>query len=205
MKISSKIVGLLLCAAPFASQAVAQEAPPPAPIQLGKDGHEYLIGPGDNLQIFVWRNPELSVKVPVRPDGRISTPLVEDIVAVGKTPSDLAREMETRLAEYVRSPQVNVIVESFAGTFDDRIRVVGQAAAPKTVPYRDRMTLLDVVIEVGGLGEFAAGNRAKIVRRVDGKSTEIKVKLGDLVNKGMVKYNMPMQPGDVLIIPETRF
>ena len=205
MKIASKALASLLLLSALAQTTAAQDAPPAAPVQLGGDGREYLIGPGDNLQIFVWRNPELSGRVPVRPDGRISTPLVEDIVAVGKTPSDLAREMERRLAEYVRSPQVNVIVESFAGTFDDRIRVVGQAAAPKTVPYRDRMTLLDVVIEVGGLGEFAAGNRAKIVRRKNGETKETKVRLGDLVNKGKVQYNMPMQPGDVLIIPETRF
>lgn len=194
------IVGTLLSDV-VTGQAAVDPLDPPS----GQGGQEYSIGPGDSLQIFVWRNPELSVKVPVRPDGRISTPLIEDIVAVGKTPSELAREMERRLADYVRSPQVNVIVESFAGTFDDRIRVVGQAASPKTVPYRDQMTLLDVVIEVGGLGEFAAGNRAKIVRKIDGKTTEIKVRLGDLVNKGKVEYNLPMRPGDVLIIPETRF
>src|SRR5690606_3943628 len=134
---------------------------------------EYLVGAGDTLQIFVWRQPELSMTVPVRPDGRISTPLVEDLVVVNKTPSQIAREIEARLAEYIRSPQVNVIVQNFVGSFGAQIRVLGQAVQPRSIPYRDRMTLLDVVIEAGGLTEFAAGNRARVVRTVNGETRQI--------------------------------
>lgn len=166
---------------------------------------EYIIGPGDTLNIFVWRNPELSVTIPVRPDGKISTPLVEDITAVGKSPSQLARDMESVLSEYIRSPQVNVIVEEFVGTFGDQVRVVGQATAPQSIPYRDRMTLLDVMIEVGGLTEFAAGNRSKLVRVADGKTEEFRLRLDDLVNKGDLQENIMIMPGDVIIIPESVF
>lgn len=166
---------------------------------------DYLIGPGDSLNIFVWRQPELTVTVPVRPDGKVSTPLVEDIVAVGKTPTELAREIEHVLSQYIRSPEVNVIVQNFVGTFGEQIRVIGQAAQPMSLPYRDRMTLLDVMIEVGGLTEFAAGNRSRVVRSVDGEAREIRVRLDDLLKRGRIQHNMPMQPGDVVIIPESVF
>ena len=166
---------------------------------------EYLIGPGDSLQVFVWRQPELSVTVPVRPDGRISTPLIESLVAVGKTPTQLAREIEGALSEYIRSPQVNIIVQGFVGTFDDQIRVVGQATEPKSVAFRDGMTLLDVMIEVGGLTRFAAGNRSHIVRVVDGRSQEIRVRLDDLLNRGRIEENVLLRPGDMVIIPEAVF
>jgi polysaccharide export outer membrane protein len=165
---------------------------------------EYQIGAGDTLQVFVWRQPELSVTVPVRPDGRISTPLIEDIVAVGKSPTQLAREMEAALAEFIRSPQVNVIVQEFVGIAADQIRVLGQAVQPRAVPYRDRMTLLDVIVEVGGLTQFAAGNRSRVVRAVNGEAQETRVRLDDLL-RGKIKENMPMRPGDVVIIPEARF
>ena len=165
----------------------------------------YLIGPGDTLDIFVWREPELSSSVPVRPDGRISTPLVEDMVAVGRTPTQLARDIEGVLSEYIRSPQVNVIVRGFVGTFGEQIRVIGQAAQPRSIPYRDRMTLLDVVIEVGGLTQFAAGNRSQVIRNTDGETREIRVRLDDLINQGDLGQNMAMQPGDVVIIPEAAF
>lgn len=165
----------------------------------------YQIGPGDTLNIFVWRNSDLSVVVPVRPDGKISTPLVEDMVAVGKTPSELARDMEEVLSEYIRTPRVNVIVEGFVGTFSEQVRVVGQAAQPQSIPFRERMTLLDVMIEVGGLTAFAAGNRSKLVRVVDGGTQEYKVRLDDLINKGKLEENMLMAPGDVIIIPESIF
>jgi polysaccharide biosynthesis/export protein len=165
---------------------------------------EYRIGAGDALNIFVFNHPDLSRDVPVRPDGLISTPLIEDMRAAGKTPSELARDMEKALANYVRSPKVNVIVTGFVGSFGDQVRVVGQAARPQALPYRAGMTLLDVVIAVGGLAEFAAGNRAKLVRRIDGKEVTFKVKLDDLVHKGDIKANMPVRPGDVLIIPESR-
>jgi polysaccharide biosynthesis/export protein len=167
---------------------------------------EYHIGPGDQLNIFVFNQPELSTQVPVRPDGLISTPLVEDIQAAGKTPSELARDMEKKLAEYVRSPSVNVIVTGFVGNYGDQVRVVGQAANPQALPYRSGMTVLDVMIAVGGLKPFAAGNRARLVRRgADGKTTEMRVRLDDLLNDGDIKANMTVQPGDVLIIPESRF
>jgi polysaccharide biosynthesis/export protein len=166
---------------------------------------EYKIGPGDSLNIFVWNHPELSLTVPVRPDGLISTPLVENIPAAGKTASELGRDIETKLSEYVRSPKVNVIVTSFVGVFGDQIRVVGQATKPQSLPYRANMTVLDVMIQVGGLAPFAAGNRAHIVRQVNGKSTEIPVRLNDLLNKGDINANVAVQPGDVLFIPESRF
>jgi polysaccharide export outer membrane protein len=159
---------------------------------------------GRSAQVFVWNNKELSTTVPVRPDGLISTPLVEDMAAAGKTPSELARDLEKALSEYVRNPKVNVIVTSFVG--GAQVRVVGQAVNPQALPYRSNMTVLDVMIAVGGLDEFAAGNRAKIVRRAaDGSQQEIRVRLADLLNKGDMAANVAMEPGDVLIIPETRF
>ncbi|MBL8201872.1 MAG: polysaccharide export protein [Chromatiales bacterium] len=166
---------------------------------------EYVIGPGDTVQVFVWQHPEVSVTIPVRPDGRISTPLVEDLPAVGKTPTKLARDIELALAEYIRSPKVNVIVSNFIGTFSNQVRVVGQAAAPQAIPFRQEMTVLDVMIQVGGLAENAAGNRATIVRREGDQQLEIPVRLDDLLNKGKIAANIPMRPGDVLIIPESRF
>lgn len=166
---------------------------------------EYLIGAGDQIQIFVWRNPDLSISVPVRPDGKISTPLVEDMQAVGKSPTQLSRDIEVVLAEYVKSPKVNVIVTGFVGVFSEQIRVVGKAASPRALSYRREMTLLDVMIEVGGLAEGAAGNRAKVLRSYGGQQREIKVKLNDLLDKGMISANLEMLPGDVLIIPESRF
>jgi polysaccharide export outer membrane protein len=166
---------------------------------------EYLIAPGDTLAVFVWRQPELSVTVPVLPDGRISTPLAEDIVAMNKTPTQLAREIEGALSEYVRSPQVNVIVQNFVGTVRSQVRVLGQAVQPRAVPYRERMTLLDVILETGGLTEFAAGNRSRVIRNVGGESREIRVRLDDLVNGGELEENLFMQPGDVVIIPEAAF
>lgn len=166
---------------------------------------DYRIGPGDALNVFVFDHPELTVNVPVRPDGFVSTPLIEDIPAAGKTPSELARDMETVLAKFVRSPKVNIIVTNFVGTYADQIRVVGQAARPQALPFRANMTLLDVVIQVGGLAEFAAGNRAKVLRRENGKMLEIRVRLKDLLNEGDMSANLPMRPGDVLMIPESRF
>jgi polysaccharide export outer membrane protein len=181
-------------------------SPPPsqeADIEAVSTKGDYKIGPGDTLNIFVWRNEELSVTVPVRPDGKISTPLVEDMVAVGKSPSELARDMESVLQEYIRAPRVNVIVEGFVGTFGEQVRVLGQAVSPSSLPYRERMTLLDVMIEVGGLTQFAAGNRSKLVRVVNGQTEEYRVRLDDLVNKGELAENMLVLPGDVIIIPES--
>jgi len=181
-------------------QAPAQPAPAPA-----QDSASYIIGPGDTLKVFVWRHEDLSVTVPVRPDGRISTPLVEDMPAAGKTSTQLARDIEVALQQYVRTPTVSVIIEQFVGTYGASVRVVGQAAKPQSLPYRDGMTLLDVMISVGGLAEYAAGNRAKLIRVVDGKQTETRVRLDDLMNDGDIKQNIPMRPGDVVIIPQARF
>ena len=165
----------------------------------------YVIGAGDGLQIFVWGHEDLSTEVQVRPDGAISTPLVEDMQAAGKTPTQLARSIEAVLSEFVRSPTVTVIVQQFIGEYGRQIRVVGQAMQPQALNYREGMTLLDVMIEVGGLSEFAAGNRAKIVRRQNGEEITIDVRLNDLLNRGRMDRNVNMMPGDVLIIPESLF
>jgi polysaccharide biosynthesis/export protein len=165
---------------------------------------QYLIGPGDQLQIFVWNHPELSPTVPVRPDGRISTPLVENMVAVRKSPSQLAHDIEVVLAEYIRSPKVNVIV-TLAQSVYSQVKVVGQVAHPQAVPFHDGMTVLDAVLQVGGLGPYAAGDRARIVRVENGTSHEIRVKLARLTQKGDMKQNLPLQPGDVLVVPQAFF
>jgi polysaccharide export outer membrane protein len=164
----------------------------------------YLVGPGDSLQIFVWRNPELSTTVPVRPDGKISTPLVEDMVAVGKTPSQLARDIEKVLAEFIRSPQVNVIVSVPVSAFS-QVKVIGQVTNPQSLPYRQGMRVLDAVLASGGLAQYAAGNRARISRKENGKEVTIKVKLNKLINDGDMNYNFELRPGDVLVVPESRF
>jgi polysaccharide export outer membrane protein len=184
---------------------------PPAPVSTGPGtaasaaNPEYRIGAGDGLHVFVWNHPELTVTVSVRPDGLVSTPLVENMQAAGKTPSQLARDLETALAEYVRTPKVNIILTGFVGNAADQIRVVGQAAKPQSLPYKANLTVLDVLIQAGGLSEFAAGNRARIVRRIDGQQVTIPVRLNDIQNKGDMRTNVAMLPGDVLIIPESRF
>jgi polysaccharide biosynthesis/export protein len=166
---------------------------------------DYRIGPGDKLRIFVWRNEDLSAEVVVRPDGKMSMPLVDDMQAEGKTPTDLAADLERTLGDYVRSPKVNVIVESFVGTFGDQIRVVGQAINPRPVSYRARMTILDVMLEVGGLTDHASGNRAKVMRQVGSKQQGIAVRLNDLLYEGDLKQNIEMLPGDVVVIPTAIF
>jgi polysaccharide biosynthesis/export protein len=187
------VVGLLL----VCGSVVAAEAP-------ARIADDYIVGPGDSLQIFVWRNPELSVTVPVRPDGKISTPLVENMVAVGKSPSKLARDIELVLSEFVRTPQVNVIVGTAVSTFS-QVKVVGQVRQPQGLPYREGLRVLDVVLATGGLTDFAAPNRARIVRQVNGKNVETRVKLGDLLNKGDLRQNIELKPGDVLIVPQSLF
>lgn len=176
---------------------------PPAPRSAAVPEHRYLIGPGDTLNIVVWRNPELSMTVPVRPDGRITAPLIEDMVAIGKNPTELAREMEGRLKRFIQDPVVTVVVQNFVGPTSEQIRVVGQASKPAAIPYRQNMTLLDVMIAVGGITEFAAGNRAVLVRQNEGK--EYNVRLRDLLKRGDVSANVEMRPGDVIIIPESWF
>jgi polysaccharide export outer membrane protein len=204
MKLISVLV-LLLCATSsvIAAEAVVDDGGQPPAVQPGQIGEDadYIIGPGDTIQVYVYRHPDLSISVPVRSDGKVTTPLIEDVVAVGQTPSGLARLMEQRLAEYIRNPQVNIIVTGAQNAFN-RVTVIGEVGAPQSVPYRQGMTALDAVLAVGGLGEFAAGNRARIVRKdASGKETEIRVKLADLVNKG----NVDLAPGDMLIIPKSIF
>ena len=167
--------------------------------------YTYIIGPGDNVNIFVWRNPEVTMSVPVRPDGKITTPLVEDLQASGRTPSELAREIEEVLSTYIKDPSVTVIVTGFIGPYDQQIRVIGEAAEPRALPYKQDMTLLDVIIAVGGLTEFAAGNRVTLVRQVNGEETKYRLKVDDLIQDGDISANVYMLPGDVLIVPESWF
>ncbi|MEP7311048.1 MAG: XrtA/PEP-CTERM system exopolysaccharide export protein [Pseudomonadota bacterium] len=197
---------VLIAVAMIGSPSAPALGAEPDPAQLQNTvGPEYVIGPGDTLDVFVWRNADLTKQVPVRPDGKISTPLVEDMVAVGKTPTQLARDVEKVLAEFIRSPKVNIIVAN-AVSANSQVRVVGLATTPRALPYREGLTVMDVVITVGGLSEFAAGNRAKIVRAVPGdKPKELRVRLKDLLEKGDMRQNIVMQPGDVLVIPESRF
>lgn len=170
------------------------------------DTSTYVIGPGDTLSVFVYRSPELSeANLPVRPDGRISVPLIEDVSAAGRTPTQLAREIEDRLKKYVKDPTVTVIVRSFIGPFNRQIRVIGEATEPTAIPYREHMTVLDVMIATRGLTKFAAGNSAIIVRRDDGQQKTIKVRLNDLIKDGDIGQNVEMMPGDTLIIPQTWF
>ena len=198
------IILMLLVILTLAPVAQAAEEPAPAPPPTDESSAHYIIGPGDMLQVFVWRNSELTASVPVRPDGKISTPLVEDMVAVGKTPSQLARDIEKVLSEYIRSPQVSVIVSQPVSTFS-QVKIIGQVGKPQSIAFREGMTVLDAVLAVGGLAPFAAGNRAKIVRADHGKIKEIRVKLADLLNDGDLKQNLLLQSGDVLVIPESRF
>jgi polysaccharide export outer membrane protein len=178
---------------------------PDAPSTAPDVTETYRIGPGDTLRVFVWGNPGLTETVPVRPDGRVSVPLLEDVEVANKTPAEVGREIEERLQVFIEDPLVTVIVSDFVGPFTQQVRVVGEAAEPQAIPYRADMTALDVMIEVGGLTEFAAGNRSTLVRGTGGETTEYRVRLGDLVRDGDITANVPMQPGDVLIIPESFF
>jgi polysaccharide export outer membrane protein len=198
------LLALFLAGLVLSLPASAQTGAPEAAPAESKVAADYVIGPGDTLQVFVWRNPELTSTVPVRPDGKISTPLVEDMVAVGKTPSQLARDIEKVLGEYVRTPQINVIVTQPASVFS-QIKVIGQVVRPQSIAFREGLTVLDAVLAVGGLGPFAAGNRAKVVRIENGKAKDIRVKLSSLVNGGDMEQNIMLQPGDVIVVPESRF
>ena len=179
---------------------------PPMAAEL-EQGFEpwYLIGPGDSVNIVVWRNPELSMTVPVRPDGKITTPLVEDLPASGRTSTQLAREIEKALSKYIQSPVVTVIVSGYVGPYSEQIRVIGEAAKPQALPYRENMTLLDVMITVGGITDFAAGNKASIRRTVAGKTEQFGVRLIDLIRRGDLSANVAMRPGDILVIPQSFF
>jgi polysaccharide biosynthesis/export protein len=178
---------------------------PPAPPASALPSSAYIIGPGDHLNIFVWRNPELSTNVEVRPDGRLSIPLVEDVVAIGKTPTELGRTLEQRLSKYIKEPVVTVIATQFVGPFNEQVRVVGEAATPRAIPYRTDMTVLDAMITVGGLTRYAAGNNSVIVRTTNGRQMTYAVHLDDLLKDGDVSANVALQPGDILIIPQRLF
>ena len=175
----------------------------------GREGpsEEYIIGPLDQLSIFVWRNPDLSAKVQVRPDGRITVPLISDMPAVGKTPAMLADDLRYALSEYIKDPIVSVIVENFSGTSSQQVRIVGATEKPAAIPYRANMTILDAMISVGGLSEFAAGNRARLIRfdKRSGRQMEYGLRLSDLLKNGDVSANVKLEPGDVIIIPESMF
>jgi polysaccharide biosynthesis/export protein len=192
------------------TSARAAQTPPAGAQQAVQDAAaaavspDYRIGPGDTLKVSVFQNDNLTATLPVRPDGKISTPLVEDMVAVGKTPSQLARDIEKSLAEYIKSPKVSVVVTVALSVYS-QVKVIGQVKTPESLPFREGMTVLDAVLAVGGLGQFAAGNRAQLIRTENGKQTEIKVKLDSLLNSGDMKQNLPLRPGDVLVVPETRF
>lgn len=177
---------------------------PPAPVTAASPEYNYIIGPGDVINIVVWRNPELSMTVPVRPDGKLASPLVEDLTAIGKDPSALAREIEASLGRYIRDPVVTVVVTQFVGPYSEQIRVVGEAARPQMLPYKQKMTLLDVMIAVGGMTDFADGNRASILRTSEG-GKQYGVRIKDLIKRGDVGANVEMKPGDVVIIPQSWF
>lgn len=177
---------------------------PPAPTLAADSEYNYVIGPGDTVNIIVWRNPELSLSVPVRPDGKITTPLVEDLPALGRDSTTLAREIEKELAKFIREPVVTVIVTNFIGPFSEQIRVVGEATKPQALPYVQNMTLVDVMIQVGGITDFAAGNRASILRTAQGNK-QFSVRIDDLLNSGDFGANVEMLPGDVLVIPQSWF
>lgn len=177
---------------------------PPAPAMAASAEYNYLIGPGDTVNIVVWRNPELSMSVPVRPDGKIAAPLVEDLPALGKDPSMLARDIEKELGKFIRDPVVTVIVTAFVGPYSEQIRVVGEAAKPQTLPYKQKMTLLDVMIAVGGITDFADGNGTTLLRTAEGNK-QYRVRVKDLIKRGDVSANVEMKPGDVLIIPQSWF
>ena len=182
---------------------------PPATFVATQEGpgEDYVIGPLDELTVFVWRNPELGAQVQVRPDGRITTPLITDMPAVGKTPSMLAQDVKLQLSQYIQDPIVSVIVNKFAGTFSQQVRVVGATEKPASIPFRANMTLLDAMIAVGGLSEYAAGNRARLIRfdRDTGTQKEYALRIADLLKKGTSKANVQLMPGDVIIIPESTF
>jgi polysaccharide export outer membrane protein len=198
------LAGLVLlagCSAPGSQAPQPASALPAAPAVAG----DYVIGSGDKLNIAVYDNPQLSEEVPVRPDGRISIPLIQDIVASGKTPQQLATEIQNKLKDYVRAPNVTVIVQEFVGPLDRQVRVIGEATDPQAIPYRDGMTLLDVMVATKGLTKFAAGNRAVLVRHTPQGDKSFRLHLDDLMKDGDISQNLALQPGDTLIIPQSWF
>jgi polysaccharide biosynthesis/export protein len=197
---------VLFCLPLLLSCSSAPRPPVAASDHMAPDGiSEYVIGPGDVLRIFVWQNPDLSVTVPVRPDGRISVPLLQDVEAAQKTPPQLAEDIKKGLSVFIKEPEVTVIVTEFVGPYSEQVRVVGEAVKPQAIPYRARMSVLDVMIAAGGLTQFAAGNRAVIVRRVDDHTEQLAVNLDSLLKDGDISANVQMRPGDILVIPQSWF
>jgi polysaccharide biosynthesis/export protein len=198
--------GLMIFSSAIVMGCASFSAPkyPPAPVAAATPDYNYIVGPGDSLNIIVWRNPELSLTVPVRPDGKVTAPLVDELVAQGKTSSEIARDVEKALGKYVRDPIVTVIVTGFIGPYSEQIRVVGEAAKPQFLPYKQKMTLLDVMIAVGGLTDFADGNGASILRASEGDK-RYGVRIKDLIKRGDLSANVEMKPGDVLVIPQGWF
>ena len=204
MRHGKRFGAVFMAASALALGACTTTKYPPAPQAAATPDYKYVIGPLDTVNIIVWRNPELSLSVPVRPDGNITTPLVEDLPALGRDPSTLGRDLEKALSKYIRDPVVTVIVTSFAGPYDQQIRVLGEAAKPQVLAYRQDMTILDVMIAVGGLTDFADGNRATLFRTADGGKI-YSVRLRDLVKRGDISANVDVKPGDILIIPQSWF
>ena len=201
---SGRFVPAVSLAALLSACALTGAKHPAAPASASVDDYSYIIGAGDSLNIIVWRNPELSMSVPVRPDGKIATPLVDELSVQGKTSIQVAREVEKQLSKYVRDPVVTVVVTGFVGPYSEQIRVVGEAARPQFLPYKQKMTVLDVMIAVGGLTDFASGNDATILRSSEGNK-QYAVRLKDLIKRGDVSANVEMRPGDILIIPQSFF
>lgn len=209
MKVNFALSGMaksaLAAAAVLVTGLCCAAGPAMAQAQAPMDVSTYVIGPGDQLQISVWKNPELSTAVPVRPDGRISTPLVTDVTAAGRTPEQLGHDIEARLKKYVSDPIVTVIVSSFVGPYSQQVRIVGEASQPKALPYLAHMTVLDAMIASGGLTPYASGNRAKLIRKVNGKDVSTTLRLSDLLKDGDLSANAELQPGDTIIIPQSFF
>ncbi|WP_426077649.1 XrtA/PEP-CTERM system exopolysaccharide export protein [Janthinobacterium sp. PSPC3-1] len=199
------ITRVLACASAIVLLAGCRTQHALAPAEDSAPLHDYLIGPGDSVNILVWRNPEVSLTVAVRPDGKITTPLVEDLMASGKTSTQLARDIEQALGKFIQQPVVTVIVTNFAGPYAEQIRVIGAAAKPQALPYRQGMSLMDVLITVGGITDFAAGNKASVIRMREGAQQQLRVRLDDLLRDGDISANIMMRPGDVLLIPESFF
>ena len=204
-RIASCAILSLKCLYGCSNTGVLPEATTRASLTTNVNDYQYLIGPGDRLNIFVWRNPELSAQVVVRPDGKVTTSLVEDLDVAGRTPTMLAREIEEVLSTYVNSPRVTVSVGNFSGPLSEQVRVIGEAAKPRAVNYTEHMTLLDLMISVGGLTNFADGNDAKLIRVINGEKKVFELNIDDLIRDGDIKENVDMLPGDIVIIPEAWF
>ena len=203
--LSLTVVGVMTALSGCTSHSTLPEATAHPSMTTNVNDYQYLIGPGDSLTIFVWRNPEISGQFIVRPDGKVTTSLVEDVDVAGKTPSTLARELEEKLSTFINNPRVTVSINNFAGPLSEQVRVIGEATNPRAISYTEHMTLLDLMIAVGGLTEFANGNDAKLVRVVNGEQATYNVNIDDLIRDGDISENVDILPGDIVIIPEAWF